>query len=537
MKNAIFILLLLIGTIPGSLATAAVRVHGLFQDGMVLQRNTAVPVWGWGTPGEKVTVIASWGARAETVTAADSSWQVTIATPDAGGPHQLEISGENQLSIKDVLSGEVWLCSGQSNMDFSLDQLTKDARESKYQPLVSYIRDEIATANDRLLRHIEVPRNTAIDLPANDFSADWRSVKPEQTGKISATAYFFARKLRAELNVPVGLIECAWGGTRIQPWIPATAYQQHPQMKAYFEANRTEIYRIIDSVSVEDFKDLKFEERFAAWKASERTDSRPWPKIHPEKDKQVPATLYNGMLSSVMPYRIAGALWYQGESNSHFKEDEHELYFKTLINSWRTAWGQGDFPFYYVQLANYETKDQRSDEGWAMVNDAMRRGLELPNTGMAVLTDIGEAKDVHPHNKMDAGERLALWALEQNYQVSLGTVSGPLYHKIKLKKRKAIVHFEYCADGLMVGQKQLMEPAVSVGEPLKGFEIADANGDWYPASAEIIGKDKVAVSNHEVEVPVAVRYAWSSNPEEANLYNRKGLPAATFATFNPKESK
>ncbi|RED98410.1 sialate O-acetylesterase [Marinoscillum furvescens] len=530
MKNTLSLVFLLFGVALGHLVSAEVRVHGLFSDGMVLQRNSQAPVWGWAAPGEQVIVTASWGARAETVASADSSWQVQLATPEAGGPFELTIAGQNTLTISDVWTGEVWLCTGQSNMDFTMSQLTKDAREPKYQPLVDYIRKEIATASDTLIRHIEVPRRTSIAKEEKDFSADWRSVGPEQTGKISATAYFFARKLRKALNVPVGLVECSWGGTRIQPWIPVEAYRQHPDLRTYFENNRKHIRRIIDSVSVEDFKDVEFEARFAAWQASDRSDSRPWPRVHPQNDKQVPATLYNGMLAAVVPYRIAGALWYQGESNSHFKEEEHELYFKTLISSWRAAWNQGAFPFYYVQLANYEARDKRSDGGWAMVNDAMRRGLELPNTGMAVLTDIGEAKDVHPHNKMDVGDRLARWALAKNYGVDVEAVSGPLFSAVKHKKGRSIVKFEQVGSGLMVGQKHLMEPTKEVDEPLVGFEIAGSDGVWYPAEATIAGKDKVMVSSDQVQEPVAVRFAWSSNPEGINLYNREGLPAATFTT-------
>ncbi|SHJ76089.1 sialate O-acetylesterase [Reichenbachiella agariperforans] len=525
MKKLKIVVLFLLAPV---LAQADILLHSLFVDGMVLQRNSEVPIWGWADPGEAVAISASWGANAHAVARADSTWRATLQTPDAGGPFQLTVSGENTLTISDVLSGEVWLCTGQSNMDFAMSQFTKDARESQYQPLVEYMREEIARANDPWIRHIEVPRNTALDGKAKNFEGDWVSVNPEQTGQITATGYFFAKKLREHLNVPIGLVECSWGGTRIQPWIPESAYQANPEMKAYFEESRGHTRRITDSVSVEDFEDVDFEARFAAWKASDRSKSRPWPRVHPAEDKQLPATLYNGMLSAVIPYHIAGAIWYQGESNSHFKEDEHEQYFKTLINSWRSAWGQGDFPFYYMQLANYITKDQRSDVGWAMVNDAIRRALELPNTGMAVLIDIGEGKDVHPHNKMDAGSRLALWALANDHQVKVDAVSGPLFEKAKFKKGKAIVSFDHVGAGLMIANKHLMNPVEEVNEALKHFELAGADGQWHEAIAVIKGKDKVEVSSPQVPKPAYVRYAWASNPIGVNLYNREGLPAAVF---------
>lgn len=525
-KSLFFLTVILISHI----SRGDIRLHTLFADHMVVQQEIEIKVWGWADPNEEVSIEASWGESRRTVTNEDSTWSVMLKTPEAGGPFQIKFSGKNTIIIRDVLSGEVWLCSGQSNMDFAMSKFVNDARESKYQPLVEYVREEVATAYDPWLRHIEVPQAPSPFEKKKNFEGDWVTVNPAQTGQITAAGYFFARELRKKLDIPIGLIECSLGGTRIQPWVPESAYMQDPDMNAYFVSNRNKIKRIMDSVSVEDFEDVTFKRKFAEWQASDQSKSRPWPMQHPAKDKQVPSTLFNGMLTSVIPYHIKGVIWYQGESNSHFREEEYELYFRTLIESWRSAWGQGDFPFYWTQLANYKVPDHRSDMGWAMVNDHMRRTLDLPNTGMAALHDIGEAKDVHPHNKMDAGVRLALWALSRDYGVDVSVVSGPLYKEIEIKKKKAIISFDYAGSGLIVGKKVLLEKTLPVDEDLKWFEISGKNGVWKPALAKIISDDKIEVSSAEVARPVNVRYGWSSNPVGANLYNNEGLPAAVFTT-------
>lgn len=233
-----------------------------------------------------------------------------------------------------------------------------------------------------------------------------------------------------------------------------------------------------------------------------------------------------------MPFKIkGGVLWYQGESNSHFLEEEYRGYFTALIKSWRADWNQEDLPFYWMQLANYEVPDKRSDLGWASVNNQLRQSLKLAHTGMAVLYDIGEAKDVHPHNKMDAGKRLALWALKNDYNVEVSAVSGPLYHSHKIKRNKIQITFSEVGEGLIVGHKHLLNPVSEVkNQPLKWFEIKGKDGEWYSAQAKIISKNKVEVWSEEGLMPMAVRYAWSSNPEGANLYNNHGLPASVFLT-------
>ncbi|GAF01979.1 sialate O-acetylesterase [Saccharicrinis fermentans] len=512
------------------LVNANVRLNALFSNGMVVQQKTKINVWGWADPQEKISLTASWGAKAEVVTASDSTWRLKIKTPKAGGPFKITISGHNTIVIDDVLAGEVWLCSGQSNMDFSLGKFLADAREKQYQPLVEYIREEVARAHDPWLRHIEVPQTASMHERKYNFSGNWRYVNMKQTAAISAIGYFYAKEIRKRLNVPVGIVECAWGGSRIQPWISKEAYGEDEEMNAYFEEETVCLNKLIEEMDSEHYMDTAYQRKLKEYRANKGTVRKPWPQEHPEKSKQTPASLYNGMVSAIVPYTIKGALWYQGESNSHYMEEQYEKYFTALINSWRKEWGQGDFPFYWVQLASYKVPDHRSDMGWAMVNDHLRRTMKLPNTGMAVLHDIGEASDVHPHNKMDAGKRLALWALKKDYHQKVAAVSGPLYKRMKVIDNKVVVEFEHAESGLMVAKKNLLDEPMEIDEPLQWFEIAGENGVWKKAKARIISKNKIEMFNADITDPVKVRYAWSSNPQGANLYNREGLPAAIFSS-------
>ncbi|MGQ1784607.1 sialate O-acetylesterase [Saccharicrinis sp. GN24d3] len=510
---------------------ANVSVNALFSNHMVVQQKTKIPVWGWADPMEKITVVAGWGQKAEVVTSSDGTWKVEIKTPKAGGPFNISIYGKDTLKISDVLSGEVWLCSGQSNMDFALNKFVNDAREKEYQPLVEFIRNEIATADDSLLRHIEIPQTPSLYNKKHNFKANWGSATPDNTGNITATGYFFAKELRKNLNVPIGIIECSWGGTRIQPWISVDTYMKHETMKAYYEHEMKNAKGKIVEMAQEGYEDTVFQNKYNEWIQSGKTIPRPWPTVHPEKSKQIPATLHNGMISAIKPYAIKGVIWYQGESNSHYMEESYGFYLKELVTSWREEWGQGNFPFYCTQLAAFKVTDERSNVGWAAVSDQIRTVCTtLPKTGMAVLHDIGEAIDVHPHNKKDVGKRLSKWALKKDYNKKVQAVSGPLFKRIKKSNNKIIVKFIHVGSGLMVGHKQLMDDAVPVSESLKWFEVAGQDGVWKTANAQIISKNMVEVSHPDVLKPIKVRYAWSSNPEGANLYNKNGLPAAIFTS-------
>jgi sialate O-acetylesterase len=509
---------------------ADVTMPAIFSDGMVIQRETKAPIWGSADPEEKILVEASWGAKATCIANPDGSWKVALQTPEAGGLFSITVSGKNQIKIEDVLSGEVWICTGQSNMKCTMAFFSKKARDPKYQPAAEYILNEITTANDPLLRQIKVPKKTSPYKKLNDFEGQWVSASPETTGEMTATGYFFARELRKQLNVPVGLVLCAWGGTRIEPWIAADTYRSDDEMAAYYDQEMASLKAASDAYSAKEAKQ-KLEKQRAAWEANGKKGQQPGIQADPETDKQWPATLHNGMLSAIIPYAIKGAIWYQGESNANYMPDAYEDRFRTLITSWRDEWDQGDFPFYWAQLASYKEPNTEplGNDGWATICDAQRRTLTLPNTGMAVLTDIGEANDIHPHNKMDAGKRLALWALAKEYGFEQ-PYSGPLYKNYSTKGDSVLITFDHVGSGLMAGHKNVLDDTVKSDEPLLRFQIAGSDRVWKWANAEIIDEDTVSVSHPDVKNPAVVRYAWSANPEGANLYNKEGLPASMFTT-------
>ncbi len=517
MKIELSVLIVALVIIMPFAGMADVRSSALFADGMVVQRETKTPIWGWADPGEDVTVTGSWGERASTTADASGKWMVKLKTPEAGGPYTLTVQGNNTVEIKNVLSGEVWFCSGQSNMAFELKRLaeTNNHRtEKRYKAAAAYVKLEMETAQDEKLRQFAVAGDTSPQEPLTTLSGQWASSSPQTNPDFSGTAYFFGRELRRELDVPIGLILCAWGATRIEPWIPAEAFQQDEEMATYYRDNM---------MSAE-------EER-----AEREATRRGWRPT-------VPSTIFNGMVNAVIPYAIKGVIWYQGEANSSHNPHRYERNLRAMISSWREHWGQpptpgsgvpwGEFPFYFAQLANYAKPRPGTIgfEGWPTVCDQQRRTLGLKNTGMAVLYDIGESRDVHPHNKMDVGKRLALWALKHDYNQSIPVWSGPLYKSHEIKGDKVIIKFDSAGSGLMSGEKPVMEAARETREPLAQFQICGADRQWKSAQAEITGKDTVTVMHPEVPKPVAVRYAWAPNPEGANLYNKEGLPASVFTT-------
>ena len=512
------------------LLLANVKVHALFSDHMVIQRDATVPIWGWADVNEIVTIETSWGANAQVITDKKGNWKAFLKTPKAGGPHNITVYSKNRIVIKDILSGDVWLCTGQSNMDFAMSKFLNDARDPKHQPLVNYIRNEVKTANDNWIRHIEVPQTTSLFEKKKNFKGNWVSVNPEDIGKITATGYFFAKEIRKQVDVPIGLLECSWGGTRIQPWLSEEAYLEDENMKAYFEASRVKSKAAIKKMEAKGYVDLEYQKKIKIWKQKGEKGREPKPLKNPKDDMQLEATLHNGMLSSIIPFAIKGSIWYQGESNAGYLPEEYENYLTTMIRSWRAEWAQGDFPFYWAQLAACNRSSKKNDLGWSTVNDQLRRTLKVKNTGMAVLYDIGEPKDIHPHNKMDAGKRLALWALEKDYNIRIPAVSGPLYQSKKIVKNKIQIKFKEVGSGLMTGSKELLNDAVAVNQPLKRFEVLNEKGIWIKANAKIISKNKIEVWSENVLKPKEVRYAWAANPEGANLYNIEGLPAAIFST-------
>lgn len=519
--------------------SAEVKLAGLFSDGMILQQKMRVPVWGWAESGLAVKVSFA-GQNKRTKARKDGKWMLYLAPMNAsavGAEMEIVVGGESKV-IKDVLVGEVWLCSGQSNMGFLMNSVVKSPVGNKrYQPIVDVVAKEIASAHDPLLRQVNIPSRTSHESTQDHFHARWVKSSPASNGQFSATGYYFGRELRRELGVPVALIKCTWGGSRVQAWIPAHEFQGNPALKKYYQHEGALIRKRLANWD-EQKQQAAYAKRLSQWKAQleqAKREQKVLPKrpLRPNKiniEKHVPSTAYNGMLHALIPYAIKGAIWYQGESNSHHQADEYGSYLALLINSWRRAWHQGHFPFYYAQLANYSKPvDAPVDrDGWATVCDQQRLNLKMKNTGMAVLNDIGEAEDIHPKNKMDVGKRLALWALAKDYGQSELVYSGPLYKESAFDERKVTVRFSHVGQGLMVGKKHLLDPVVATSEPLKGFQICGADRQWKWAEARIISSSQVEVSHPAVKNPVEVRYAWAKNVLGTNLYNRSGLPASVF---------
>ncbi len=424
-------------------------------------------------------------------------------------------------------------------MDYSLLGLSGSSKVPAQEGIGILIRQEIEAEDDPLFRQIKVPKVTSPFEELTDFKGTWVKSLKGVRKDFTATGYYFGKELRKKLGVPVGLLNCNWGGTMVEPWIPMSKFQKSENLKKYYETATGKSKEALAKWDPEKAK-ANYEEAMKKWKntvaelkAKGETNLPKPPKMadKPGTDNRFPSTLYNAMVHPLVPYAIKGAIWYQGESNAGSNADSYREHFGALIEGWREVWGQEKFYFYWCQLAQFKdvTKVPIDKDGWVTVINTQRLTLELPDTGMAVLNDIGDAKDIHPKNKIDAGKRLSLWAFKQAYGQDL-VYSGPLYKSSKIEGNKVIITFDSVGSGLMVGKKTLADPTVEVNEPLKMFQILDDKGKWYWAEAKIISKDSVEVSHPEVANPVEVRYAWAPNAEGANLYNKEGLPASVFST-------
>lgn len=496
--------LVLAGSMSGR-AGAEVKLPALFSAHMVVQRDMPVPVWGWADPGEEVSVALA-GQTQKTRADAQGRWSVRLAALEPGGPHVLAVQGTNRLEIGDVLVGEVWLCSGQSNMAMTVSACqNKDA--------------EIAAAEFPQIRMFTVARRPATE-PQRDCEGTWAVCSPQTVGSFSATAYFFGRRLHQELKVPIGLIHSSWGGTPIQAWTSRKAQQAVAELAPLVAAYEKAVVSYDPAAAQK-----RYEKQLAAWKAAAAkakaqgtkfAQRRPQPPVPPQQSPRSPGVLYDGMIAPLVPYALRGAIWYQGEANAG-NAKLYGLQLRTMIAEWRAAWGQGDFPFLFVQLPNFMAPQQAPSEtgGWPLIREQMLKTLEVPNTGMAVTIDIGEADDIHPKNKQDVGSRLAQWALAKTYGRSIPP-SGPLYKAMRRQGNRIVLEFDH-AEGLS-----------GRGGQLKGFAIAGADRRFVWAEARIEG-DTVVVSSPQVAEPMAVRYGWANNPE-CTLINRAGLPASPFRT-------
>lgn len=666
MKKRILLSFVLLGIV--SPVWSAVRLPGIISDHMVLERSAKVPIWGTASAGEEVTVILGQQTQ-KTKAGADGKWRVALDLKDsAAGPFELVVKGENTLTVKDVLVGEVWLASGQSNMEWRVE-FTNGAAEV------------IAQSANPQIRQYTIARKTPLE-PLEDTQGAWVVASPETTNKFSAVGYFFARRLQAELKTPVGIINSSWGGTPSEAWTSKEALDSVPDLKEarerlwkvvsdypvqkkafvdgmtawiketgredkpsdaapYVGANvssegwtavklpgevrgpglpeagvvwlRKEIDlkrngqelmlhlpidgfdsvywngRLLQSVTYQEFPGLGAIRRYGAfnikdadvlpgknvlavrlympagpakfsgepragstslageWMAKAETAFPetqakvviPPAPVNPTGPQNVPTALFNGMINPIIPYAISGVIWYQGESNAGRSVQYREA-FPLLIKDWREHWGQGEFPFYFVQLANFlKKKDVPTESGWAELREAQDRTLSLPNTGQAVTIDIGESDDIHPRNKKDVGERLAAIALARDYGKK-EPFSGPTYAGMKVEEDKVVLSFKDADKGLVAKPlaatydvKTLTKetaPLVrnSPQSELEGFAICGEDKKWLWASAKIEG-DTVVVWSEAVKAPVAVRYGWADNPT-CNLYNGAGFPASPFRT-------
>jgi sialate O-acetylesterase len=484
---------------------AAVALASPFTDHAVLQRGMPIPVWGTADAGEQVTV--TFDGQAKSVAAgADGKWLVRLDAHQAGGPYELKVAGTNTLTLTDVLVGEVWICSGQSNMEWTL----KNANNPE---------QEIAAANFPKLRHFRVDKKTS-DTPLGSCTGSWTVCTPQNAGGYTAVGYFFGRKLVQELDVPVGLLHTSWGGTPAEAWTSRAALTS----TAPFTGVLAAWDKRMENLPAETGKFKAAMEKWQVEAAAAKAAGQPEPKKPRKPEGQdspnKPASLYNGMLNPLVPYGIKGAIWYQGESNAGRAKEYHAL-MSLMIGDWRQAFGQGDFSFYIVQLANFmERKDQPGDSGWAALREAQYlTTTTVKNTGLAVAIDIGDAKDIHPRNKQDVGLRLALNALAKDYGKPI-TYSGPVYRSMAVEGANAVLSFDHLGGGLTV-----------TGDQLTGFAVAGEDMKFVWADAKIVG-DTVVVSAAAVTKPVAVRYAWADNPA-CSLGNKAGLPAVPFRTDRP----
>jgi len=490
---------------------AELRLPAFFGDHMVFQRDAPIPVWGWADPGAEVAVQLGPDAAAEVKSIADGTgrWEAKLpATPaTATGLEFTAKSGEKTIILKDILVGEVWLCSGQSNMEWSVNASLNPA-------------EEIAAANFPAIRQMKIDHLTAA-TPQADVKSAWQVCSPETAGGFTAAGYFMARELHRELGVPIGLLNSSWGGTRIEPWTPVEGFAKIPAL-ASIHALITNTLPTSEpyQINLKAHLDAVGEWQRAATDALAQKTSAPVtpvfpPALLPLTAHTAPTTLYNAMISPLVGYGMRGAIWYQGESNHAEGMLYHEKK-KALITGWRDKWGIGEFPFYYVQIAPYHYGEE-DPTILARFWEAQTASLEIPKTGMVVINDIGDSKDIHPKNKQEVGRRLALLAMKNDYGEPETVASGPVLRELVVEPGRLLVKFDEVAGGLKPRD----------GKPLTHFEVIGETAEFVPATATIEGADTVVLTADAIKEPVAMRYAWHKLAEP-NLANGAGLPSSAF---------
>jgi sialate O-acetylesterase len=475
----------------GSIAQAETKLPNIFSDGMVLQQGQENKIWGRDNPGQAIAI--SIADQQLSVTTDDSgNWSAKLPALPVGGPHLLTVAGSSAKIVRDVLVGEVWICSGQSNMQWWV--------KASNDPDLERI-----AANFPKIRMINFPQVGAQEPIWSHEDRKWQVCSPQTIDDFSAVGYYFARQLHQTTGVPIGMINNAWGGSACEAWINRDVFNANPrfqQLMGTWNAN-----------------EARFQELSSKSDRSEQ-DEKDFKNLgNSMRGNQRPANIYNGVLKSHIGYGIRGAIWYQGESNAGRAYQYRDL-FPLMIQNWRDEWGQGDFPFYWVQLADFMAeKSEPGDSAWAELREAQTMAMDrLANTGQAVIIDIGEGKDIHPMNKVDVGRRLARWALAKQYSYSI-EFQSPRYASMQEDGDGIVLTFNHIPNGWR---------PFDVNEPV-GFTIAGEDKKFYSAEAKILDGGKIRVSSTKVAKPMSVRYAWADNPV-CNMYSKAGLPLTPFRT-------
>ena len=514
MRRVVAGLCLMAGALAG-IGRAEVKLPAIISDHAVLQRDRAVPIWGWADQGEQVTV--SLADRSATVTPdAQGRWEARLSKDlPVGGPYELVVQGKNKVVVKDVLVGEVWLGSGQSNMAWTVDK-SRDfpaEREKARFPMIRMFKETSGPAGE----------------PKLEGKGQWVVCSPETVGGFSATGYFFGREIHQALGVPVGVINSSVGGTPVEAWTRWEAQKDLPELKPLFESWEKRIAAWDPAKAAEQHKLAREKHKVAVEKAKaegKTPPAAPRAPVDPKNDTHRPAVLFNAKINPLIPYGVRGAIWYQGENNAGGPNAKnYGLQLRTMIADWRKLWiaTPEDFAFAWVQLPNFRKAQEKpvEESGWVVVREQMTDCLAVPGTGMAITLELGEANDIHPKDKQNVGKRLAQWALHSVYGKKEIAPSGPLYEGHAVKGSEVLVRFKHAHQGLK------LNPAAR-----SGFAIRGSDGEWKWGNARVDG-ETVVVSHPEIQQPVAVRYAWADNPV-ATLFNGAGLPAAPFRTDRGK---
>lgn len=497
MNRFAVISLLLFALFP-SYAEAELHLPSIFGDHMVLQRDHENPIWGQAIPGSNVSVTFG-GHTLQTKADKNGKWMLKLK-PMQGSSHALNLtikSEDDSITFSNIVIGEVWVCSGQSNMQWPVNQVYDSDLESM-------------SANYPNIRIISVPQ-IGTQENQDDFNGQWDICTPDTVGQFSAVGYFFGRQLHQTLGVPIGLVDNAWGGSSAEAWVDRDVLEADERFEAVIaEWEKTEAT-------------FDFDKAMAAWK-EKAAEAKEAGKPAPRSPRNVlagqhrPGNLWAGVLNPIIGYGIRGTIWYQGESNAG-RAYQYDDLFGLMITEWRKAWGQGDFPFYWVQLADFRDEvSEPGDSDWAELREAQSNTLALPNTGQAVIYDVGEGRDIHPRDKLTVAKRLARIALSRDYGIKVPYLS-PSFRDMKIEGNKAILTFQDVGTTLYT---------FDVREA-RGFAVAGEDKKWHFATGSLVGKDQIIVSSDAVANPVAVRYAWANNPA-ANLMSREGLPVIPFRT-------